>query len=128
MRLLLDTQVVIWLIEGEPRLPAYARGVIEDPTSDITLSVASLWEIAIKFGRRRPDFRHAPGVIRAAAQRAGWKELPIRAEHVIDVANLPAIHGDPFDRLLVAQARVEGLVLLSADATLLGYGDPVRRA
>ena len=128
MKLLLDTQIVIWSAMGDPRLPRAARTAIADPAATITYSVVTIWEVAIKAARGRPDFTHHPRAMREAARRAGWEEVPVLAEHAIEVAQLADIHGDPFDRLLVAQARVEGLVLLSADATLLRYGHPVRRA
>jgi PIN domain nuclease of toxin-antitoxin system len=128
MRLLLDTQIVIWVATGDPRLTGETRSLILGGDSEIVFSVASLWEIAIKAARGKPDFRHAARDLRDAALAAGWEELPVSGEHALGVADLPGIHGDPFDRLLVAQARLENALLLSADRTLWSYGDPVRRA
>lgn len=126
MRLLLDTQLVIWVATGDPRLSASTRALIGDPSDQIVFSVVSLWEVAIKSALGRADFRHSAEALRNGALRAGWEEVAISGDHAIAVADLPLIHGDPFDRLLVAQAKVEGMTLLTADKTLGQYGSHVR--
>lgn len=88
--------------------------------------MVSLWEVAIKASLGRPDFQLDTSALRRGLQREGFLELPIEAEHVLAVEHLPWIHRDPFDRLLVVQARHEQLNLLTADRTLCGYGDGVR--
>lgn len=118
MSLLLDTHVLLW-VAGEPdRLPEQVRSVVEDPRTDVLYSAASLWEIAIKSGLGRPDFAVDPRVLRRGLLENGYTELPVTGTHAVAVDLLPPIHRDPFDRMLVAQARTEGLTLLTADATL----------
>ena len=126
MRLLLDTQIVIWAATEDPRLSLSARMSIGDPNAQVTFSVVTVWEVAIKFALVRPDFRYSAAALRNGALRASWQELGVSGEHAIAVADLPLIHGDPFDRLLVAQAQVEGITLLTADKTLGQYGSHVR--
>ncbi len=126
MVLLLDTHLLLWLGEDSPRLSREVRELVEDPENQLFFSVVSVWEMAIKFGQRRTDFLIDPRVFRMDALRNGYQELEIRGEHAIAVASLPPLHKDPFDRILVAQAMVEGILLLTVDATLLGYPAPVR--
>lgn len=126
MRLLLDTQLVIWVATDDPRLSASARASIGVEGAEVAFSVVSVWEVAIKAALGRQDFRYSAAALRNGALRAGWEELSILGDHAIAVAVLPLIHGDPFDRLLVAQAQVEGITLLTADKTLGQYGSHVR--
>ena len=127
MQLLLDTHLLVWAM-GEPeRLdPALVR-LLEDPMNTPVFSVASLWELAIKRGLNRPDFQLEPPVLRQALLEAGWRELPVEAHHVLAVGQLPGLHRDPFDRLLLAQAQADGLLLITADQQLAQYPGPVRR-
>ena len=127
MQLLLDTHLLVWAM-GEPeRLdPALVR-LLEDPMNTPVFSVASLWELVIKRGLDRPDFQLEPPVLRQALLEAGWRELPVEAHHVLAVGQLPGLHRDPFDRLLLAQAQVDGLLLITADQQLAQYPGPVRR-
>ena len=111
---------------GSPRLSHTARSAITDPAAEIVFSVLSIWEVAIKHSLRRADIPMAPDAFRESLHGAGWEELPILAHHTVAVVDLPLIHGDPFDRLLVAQAQVEGMVLLTTDSTLGPYGNHVR--
>lgn len=127
MKLLLDTHLLLWAA-GEPkRLPAVARKLILDPNNEPVFSVASLWEIVIKRGLGRADFRVDPYLLRRGLLDNGYCELAITGEHTLAVDRLPLIHRDPFDRLLVAQALVEGVTLLTADPLLAQYPGPVRR-
>jgi len=126
MRLLLDTQVLLWAVAASRRLPKDARRVIEDPENEVFYSAASLWEIAIKSGLRRRDFRIDLEAFEAALPRTGLTELPVRARHAVALSRLPSVHRDPFDRMLVAQAVCEPLVLLTNDRVLTGYPAPVR--
>ena len=127
MQLLLDTHLLVWAM-GEPeRLdPALVR-LLEDPINTPVFSVASLWELVIKRGLDRPDFQLEPPVLRQALLEAGWRELPVKAHHVLAVGQLPGLHRDPFDRLLLAQAQADGLLLITADQQLAQYPGPVRR-
>jgi PIN domain nuclease of toxin-antitoxin system len=92
----------------------------------IWFSVVSLWEMAIKASLGREDFQVNPPALRLGLLDQGFLELPIQVDHVLAVQHLPWVHRDPFDRLLVAQAAQERLSLITADRTLLGYGDGVR--
>jgi PIN domain nuclease of toxin-antitoxin system len=99
-----------------------------DPESDLLFSVASLWEIVIKRGLNRPDFQVDARLLRRGLLDNGYQELPILSEHVVAVDSLPPIHKDPFDRLLVAQATVEGITLLTDDPIVAQYPGPVQLA
>jgi PIN domain nuclease of toxin-antitoxin system len=126
MRLLLDTHLLVWAM-GEPeRLPAGCTAMLEDPSNSLVFSVASLWELVIKQALGRPDFNLEPSLLRQALLDGGWQELPIEASHALAVSHLPPLHRDPFDRLLLAQAQVEGLLLLTADSQLSLYPGPIR--
>lgn len=103
---------------GQPRLESSDRPLL--------FSVVSIWEVAIKTSLGRADFQVNPPSLWMGLLQEGFRELPIQTEHVLAVQHLPWIHRDPFDRLLVAQAARERLTLLTADRTLLGYGDGVQ--
>lgn len=94
--------------------------------SAVFFSLASLWEVAVKASLRRPDFVADTGLLHSTLLDEGFTELPIAPKHIARVANLPWVHRDPFDRMLVAQALEEGLMLLTADAALKPYGRFVR--
>ena len=127
MKLLLDTHVLLWAA-GEPkRLSTKARKLIDNPQNQLLFSAASLWEIAIKRGLNRQDFQADPRVLRRGLLDNGYEELPIFSAHVVAIDGLPTIHKDPFDRLLVAQATVEGFTLLTCDPTVAQYPGPIRR-
>lgn len=126
MRLLLDTQLLIWAATGSDRGRG-AAALIDDLGNDVLFSVSSLWEVAIKRALDRPDFRFDPARLRQRAVAAGYTELSILAAHALAVATLPPIHRDPFDRILIAQARVEGLTLLTTDCKIAAYPGDVRR-
>ena len=125
MRLLLDTHLLLWWLEGSPWLSAEARETIRDPENTVFVSAVSLWEIWLKqsLGKLRlpADFTE-----RLAAE--SFESLSLMAAHTRQVALLPWFHRDPFDRMLVAQAQVEKLVLLTADEALAAYGAVVHVA
>ncbi len=124
MRLLLDTHVFIWCVDDDPKLSATAWSMIE--TADaVYVSSASLWEAAIKF--QLGKLAVEPERLATAVSGSGFLELPITLRHAVSVARLPALHRDPFDRLLLAQAISEPLHLLTADAQLEPYSALVRR-
>ena len=127
MRLLLDTHLILWSISQSERLSRQARDLLGDPDNELVASVVSLWEIAIKRSSRRADFTAEPTSIRHQLLAHGYEELPITGEHAVAVTALPPIHGDPFDRMLVAQAIVEGVTLLTADPLVARYPGPVRK-
>ena len=125
MNLLLDTHVALWAITDHPQLPPRARELIESPRAAVWVSVASVWEIAIKHSLERGDMpvssRDATRFFRAS----GYGLLSVEAEHVMAVEELPRHHQDPFDRLLVAQALVEPMRLITHDAQVARYSDTI---
>lgn len=127
MKLLLDTQLLLWAAGMPDRLSASARKLLNSPRNELLFSAASVWEIAIKNSLGRKDFRVEPRLLRRGLLDNGYTELPITSEHAVSVDTLPPLHGDPFDRLLVAQALCEGVTLLTADAQLARYPGPVRK-
>jgi len=127
MKLLLDTHVLLWAAGKPARLPADARRLINSSTHELLFSAASLWEITIKRGLGRKDFRVDARLLRRGLLDNGYQELPILSVHVLAIESLPPIHKDPFDRLLVAQATVEGITLLTLDPLVAQYPGPIRR-
>jgi PIN domain nuclease of toxin-antitoxin system len=126
VRLLLDTHLLLWAASEPAAVPVGAAELILDRRNELWYSVASLWEIAIKSGLGRSDFAVDARILRSGLRAARYRELPVDAEHVLPVASLPPHHADPFDRLLVAQAAVEGMTLLTHDLAVASYGVPVR--
>lgn len=127
MTFLLDTQLLLWAAGQPKRLSATARKLLLDPKHELRFSAASLWEITIKSGLGRNDFVVEPRVLRRGLLDNGYVELPVTGEHAVSVHALPAIHRDPFDRMLVAQATCEGITLLTADATVASYPGPIKK-
>jgi PIN domain nuclease of toxin-antitoxin system len=108
-------------VASSRRLPKEARALLLDTANEVYYSAASVWEVAIKTTLRRRDFKANPAVLARALERSGFSELPVTAAHAARVAGLPAIHRDPFDRLLVAQSLAEPMTLLTNDAVLRRY-------
>jgi PIN domain nuclease of toxin-antitoxin system len=127
MRLLLDTHILLWAISAPERLRAPARAAILDTDNDVLFSAVSIWEIAIKAALRRTDFEAHPDVVLAEAADLGFLELQVTAKTAATVADLPLIHRDPFDRILIAQAIAEPALFYTADTRLAAYSDLVRR-
>jgi PIN domain nuclease of toxin-antitoxin system len=127
VKLLLDTQLLLWAAGQPEKLPAEAKALLEAPDNELLFSAASVWEITIKKGLGREDFRVEPRVLRRGLLDNGYVELPITSQHAVGVDGLPALHRDPFDRLLVAQAQSEGIMLITADPQVAEYPGPVRR-
>ncbi len=126
MSFLLDTHILLWAAGMPERLPGDARALIEEPSSELYFSAASLWEVAIKNGLGRADFNVDPRLLRQGLRNNGYLELAITGTHAVAVDTLPPIHQDPFDRLLIAQAHAEALTLLTADAAVGQYPGPIR--
>lgn len=125
MKFLLDTHLLLWSATGQ--LPKKAARLLEDPANELFFSAASLWEVAIKSGLGREDFEFDVQVLRRGLVDAGYIEVAVTASHAAALAGLPAIHKDPFDRMLLAQAAFEGLELVTNDEVLGKYeGFPVR--
>lgn len=127
MILLLDTHLLLWAAGRPERLSEQARSMIAEPRNALWFSAASLWEITIKHGLGRRDFRVEPNVLRRGLVENGYTELPITSQHALATAYLPPIHKDPFDRILVAQAESEGALLLTSDEVVARYPGPIRK-
>jgi len=130
MRLLLDTHVALWAITDSALLPSFARDLIADPANEVMISAASIWEIAIKHALAR----RGPNAMPISATEAlgyfsdsGYGLLSIMPQHARMVEELPPLHADPFDRMLVAQALSEPLRLLTHDTQVAAYSDTVIR-
>jgi len=127
VKLLLDTQILLWAAGLPERLPAAARNLLNDPHNELLFSAASLWEIAIKNTLGREDFRVDPRLLRRGLLDNGYVELPVTGQHAVSVDGLPPLHKDPFDRLLLAQALCEGITFVTSDAQLARYPGPIRK-
>jgi PIN domain nuclease of toxin-antitoxin system len=126
--LLLDTHLLLWAAGAPERLSPATRALLVASDRQLMFSAASLWEIAIKNGLGRGGFRVEPGVLRRGLEERGYEEVPVTSRHALVLDRLPPIHRDPFDRMLIAQAVVEGVTLLTADAVVASYPGPIRRA
>jgi PIN domain nuclease of toxin-antitoxin system len=126
MKLLLDTHLLLWAAGELRRLSKQARTLIDNPDNELLFSAASLWEVAIKRSLGRGDFRVDARLLRRGLLDNGYTELPIISDHVVAIESLPLIHNDPFDRILVAQATVEGVTLLTIDSLVSQYPGPIR--
>lgn len=127
MKLLLDTQLLLWAGGNSKRLSAAARKLLLDPKNDLLFSAASLWEVSIKNSLGRDDFRVEPRVLRRSLLDNGYTELPVTSDHAVNLDALPELHRNPFDRMLIAQAMAEGVILVTTDATVAQYPGPIRR-
>lgn len=125
MNLLLDTHVALWAITDSPNLPQKARDLIQSPNATIWISTANVWEIAIKHSLGRGDMPISGKDAVRYFQESGYRFLPIEAEHAVAVEELPAYHQDPFDRILVAQALMEPMRLITHDAMVARYSDTI---
>ncbi len=127
MAVLADTHLLLWTAGQSKRLSAEARALIGESGQQRWFSAASLWEIAIKHALGRADFRVDPRRLRRGLIENGWRELAISSEHAVATLDLPPIHKDPFDRLLLAQAHIEGLTLITSDDIVAQYPGQVRK-
>lgn len=127
MKLLLDTQILLWAAGQTERLSAVARRQLNNSKNELLFSAASLWEVAIKNSLGREDFRVEPRLLRRGLLDNGYVELPVTSEHAVTLDALPDLHKDPFDRILLAQALSEGITLITADAQLARYPGSVRK-
>lgn len=125
MNFLLDTHVALWAIADSPKLQKKARELIESPRSSVWISAATVWEIAIKHGLGRGDMPVSGQKALRYFQESGYRFLPIEPEHAAAVEGLPPHHADPFDRILVAQALVEPMRLITHDPVVARYSDTV---
>lgn len=126
MTALLDTHLLLWAAGLPDRLPPAVREFLDDSASEPVYSAASLWEVAIRSGLGRTDFTVDPRLLRRGLLENGYSELPVTGAHAAAVDLLPEIHTDPFDRMLVAQAQVEGITLWTMDDVVGQYPGPIR--
>lgn len=126
MKLLLDTQLLLWTAGQPERLSREARALIERPENELCFSAASIWEVVIRQGLGREDLRVNARLLRRGLLDNGFSELPVGSEHAVALDGLPPIHKDPFDRILIAQALVEGITLLTSDSVVARYPGPIR--
>ena len=126
MNCLLDTQLLLWAAGDPDRLTNEVQLLLQDPQTQPCFSAASIWEIAIKNGLGRPDFQADPRLLRRGLLENGYIELPVTGAHAAEIDLLPPIHKDPFDRLLIAQSRIEGLNLLTTDKLMARYPGPIQ--
>jgi PIN domain nuclease of toxin-antitoxin system len=127
MKVLLDTHILLWAAGQPEKLSAEACALLNDPANELLFSAASMWEIVIKQGLGREDFQVAASQVRRGLVDNGYHELSITSDHALAIEALPPLHKDPFDRILIAQAKVEGILLLTSDSLLSQYPGPVRQ-
>lgn len=127
MKLLLDTHLLLWAAGRPDRLSVAARKLLNNPRHELYFSAASLWEITIKNTLGRRDFQADPRQLRQGLLANGYSELAITSEHAVNVDTPPALHSDPFDRILLSQAAIEGVTLVTTDEQLARYPGPVRK-
>jgi PIN domain nuclease of toxin-antitoxin system len=127
MKLLLDTHLLIWSAWTPRRISSAARSLISSTDNELIFSAASLWEIAIKQALEKDDFEVDARVLRRGLLDNGYGELPVNGDHAVAIRALPLIHKDPFDRILIAQATVEGITLLTADPIVARYPGPIKK-
>ncbi len=121
MTVLLDTHVLIWAWNGDTRLRGEARRFIEDPATSVVVSIATFWELAIKSSIGKLDIEIDLEALVGSMDKFGFQLLPVTLDHTLELALLPLHHRDPFDRTLIAQARHEGLTLLTVDPHFSAY-------
>ncbi len=126
MKLLFDTHLLLWAATAARKVPPAARELMEDQENDLCFSVVSVWEVAIKRAAGRDDYMIEPAILRTGLLAAGYFELPINSFHALAVSGLPLLHRDPFDRMLLSQAAVEGMILVTSDVKLASYSYPIR--
>ncbi len=122
-----DTQLLVWALVEPHRLSAVAARLLTDPDSTAVFSAVSVWEVAIKHGLNKPDFTVEPDIFLQSLRETGFEELPVFPDHTLWVSDLPKVHKDPFDRLLIAQAIAEDLVFVTADKVFAQYPGNVMR-
>ncbi len=127
MRLLLDTHLLLWAAQKSDRLSSAALKLIGDRDNDLIFSVASIWEFGIKYAKAPDQFDTSPNELREALLQNGYVELEIAGKHALGISNLPALHGNPFDRILIAQSAVEGITLLTSDERVAQYPGSIRK-
>lgn len=126
MNVLLDTHLLLWAAGSPGRLSVSVRDMLLDASTQPVFSSVSIWEVSIKSGLGRDDFKVDARRLWRMLLANGYRELPLTGEHAVMVERLPPLHKDPFDRILIAQARVEGMTLLTADQAVAAYGEGIQ--
>lgn len=126
MKVLPDSHILAWFAEDDANLTEEMREVLENADNNLLFSSASIWELTIKRALNRVGFNIEPSVLHRALLANGFEEIPVTSSHALTVGILPPIHKDPFDRILIAQAMVEGALLLTSDETIAQYDGPIR--
>jgi PIN domain nuclease of toxin-antitoxin system len=126
MKVLLDTHIILWAAGQPDKLSEAARDTLVDTRNSLFFSTASIWEIVIKQSFDRNDFKVDPYRLRKMLVMNDYSELPVTSEHALRVDTLPSFHSDPFDRILIAQARTEGMLLLTVDSAIIEYGEAIQ--
>jgi PIN domain nuclease of toxin-antitoxin system len=127
VKLLPDTHLVLWAFDAPENIPRAAVALLNDERNELFFSVVSIWETAIKSGLRKKNFKVDAEALRRGLLGNGYTELPITGDHATAISRLPPIHKDPFDRMLIAQATVEGITFLTVDRQLAKYPGPIRK-
>jgi len=127
VKLLLDTHLLVWVSSSSERLSSAARSLIRNSDNDLFFSAASIWELAIKEGSKKYDVKVDAALLRRGLLDNGYAELPVLSDHAVAIRSLPNLHKDPFDRILVAQATIEGIALITADPIVARYPGPIRK-
>ena len=127
MSILVDTHILLWAVHEPARLSPDTQKLLDDPGTEVWFSVVNIWEAVIKHALRPPDFGIDPRRLRRGLLEHDWRELAVSGEHALAVGDLPPLHKDPFDRMLLAQAKVEGLTLITSDDLLAQYPGRVRK-
>jgi PIN domain nuclease of toxin-antitoxin system len=127
VKILADTHILLWASDRPEGLSKAARLLLSDVGNDLFFSPMSIWEVAVKGALGRKDFQFDPRVLRRNLLDNNYLELPLTSDHALAVQGLPPIHKDPIDRLLIAQATVEGILLLTADRQIARYPGPIRK-
>jgi len=126
VKLLADSHILLWAAASPGKLSASAHALLSDPENELYFSAANIWEIAIKNALGRADFQINAASLQQGLLENGYRELPVLSAHGVAAAGLPPIHKDPFDRILIAQAATEQMLLLTSDLTIAKYQGPVR--
>ncbi|MCY1664913.1 type II toxin-antitoxin system VapC family toxin [Rhizobium sp. SL86] len=126
MKVLLDSHILVWSAAQTNKLSAQTRAFLEDPDNVLFFSSASLWELSVKHALGKGDIPVHPRILYQALQEQDFYELPLTSQHTFVLETLPPIHKDPFDRILIAQATSEDMLLLTSDATIARYDGPIR--
>ena len=127
MKLLPDTHLILWAYDEPDKLSRAANALLDDRRNELVFSAVSIWEAAIKSALQKKDFKVDARQLRRGLLDNGYTELPITSQHALATYALPPIHKDPFDRLLIAQAIVEGITLLTSDRQVAKYPGPIRK-